>query len=43
MFKLAQEKTPLSPAGLHYMTLKAMGECDYLAEFQCIMLILTFI
>ena len=42
-FKLSRERTSSSSAGLHYTIWKAMVECDYLAEFQCVMLRFPFI
>ena len=42
-FKAARERTSSSPAGLYYTIWKAMAECDYFAEFQCVMLSLPFI
>ena len=42
-FKGARERTSSSPAGLHYTIWKAMAECDYLAEFQCVIPSLPFI
>ena len=42
-FKAARERTSSLPAGLHYTIWKAMTECDYLTEFQCVMLSLPFI
>ena len=42
-FKLTRERTTSLPAGLHYTVWKAMAECDYLAEFQAVMMSLPFI
>ena len=42
-FKVTRERTSSLPARLHYTIWKAIAECDYLAEFQCVMLSLSFI
>ena len=42
-FKIAKEKTPSPPSGMHYTMWKAMAESDYCAEFLCIMISLPFV
>ena len=42
-FKLAQELTSSSPAGLHYTNWKTMAKSNYREEFQCVMLSLPYI
>jgi len=42
-FKMADEKTSSSPAGLHYTIWKAMARVESLAKFLCIMISLPFL
>jgi hypothetical protein len=42
-FKMANEKTSSSPAGLHYTIWKAMARVESLAKFLCIMISLPFL
>ena len=42
-FKIANEKTPSLPSGMHYTMCKAMAARNFCAEFLCIMISLPFV